>query len=137
MGLDNGIVVEGVPKEKIDSKYVIFEDELTEDFPSFHICYWRKCWNIRNLIFDCIDVDERETDGCDFTLEKHELIGIIDALAYFSKLSEEEYESYYANDIWGYYLMISKTKMDIDALMWLVDLYDECPNIKVIFYDSY
>lgn len=33
--------------------------------------------------------------------------------------------------------MISKTKMDIDALMWLLDLYDECPNIKVIFYDSY
>ena len=79
MGLDNGIVVEGVPKEKIDSKYVIFEDELMEDFPSFHLCYWRKCWNIRNLILDLINIDERETDGRDFTLEKHELIGIIDA----------------------------------------------------------
>ena len=101
------------------------------------MCYWRKCWNIRNLILGLINIDERETDGCDFTLEKHELIGIIDALAYFSKLSEEEYKLYYANDIWGYDLMISKTKMDIDALIWLVDLYDECPNIKVIFYDSY
>lgn len=64
-------------------------------------------------------------------------VGIIDALAYFSKLSEEEYELYYANDIWGYDIMISKTKMNVDALIWLVDLYDECPNIKVIFYDSY
>lgn len=96
-----------------------------------------KCWNIRNLILDCINVDGRENDGCDFTLEKHELLGIIDILAYFSELSEKEYELYYANDIWGYYLMIYKTKMDIDALMWLLDLYDECPNIKVIFYDSY
>ena len=137
MGLDNGIVVEGVPKEKIDNKYVIFKDELEEDSPSFHICYWRKCWNIRNLILDCINIDERESDDCDFILKKHELIGIIDVLAYFSELSEEEYELYYANDIWGYDIMISKTKTDIDALMWLVDLYDECPNIKVIFYDSY
>lgn len=137
MGLENGIVVEGIPKEKIDSKYVIFEDELTEDFPSFHICYWRKCWNIRNLILDHINVDKRENDDYNFTLEKRELLWIIDVLAYFSELSEEEYELYYANDIWGYYLMMSKTKMDIDALMWLVDLYDECPNIKVIFYDSY
>ena len=137
MGLDNGIVVEGVPKEKIDSKYVIFENEPTEDFLSFHICYWRKCWNIRNLILNCINADECETDNYDFMLEKHELIEIIDVLAYFSELSEEEYELYYANDIWGYDIMMSKTKTDIDALIWLVDLYDECPNIKVIFYDSY
>lgn len=137
MGLDNGIVVEGVPKEKIDSRYVIFENELTEDFPSFHICYWRKCWNIRQLIFDCMDIDERETNDCDFILEKHELAKIVEVLIEFSELSEEEYELYYANDIWGYDTMISKTKTDIDALMWLVDLYDECPNIKVIFYDSY
>lgn len=41
MGLENGIVVEGIPKEKIDNKYVIFENELTEDFPNFHICYWK------------------------------------------------------------------------------------------------
>lgn len=137
MGLDNGIVVEGVSKEKIDSKYVIFEDELMEDFPSFHLCYWRKCWNIRKLIFDCIDVDKLETDDYDFILEKHELTRIITTLIRFSELSEEEYESYYANDIWGYDIMMSKTKMDIDALMWLLDLYDEYPNIKVIFYDSY
>lgn len=137
MGLENGIVVEGIPKEKVDSKYVIFKGELRKDFPSFHLCYWRKCWNIRKLILDCIDVDEYETDNCDFILEKYELIRIIDVLTDFRELSEEEYELYYMNDIWGYDIMIPHIRGDISALKWLVDLYDECPNIKVTFYDSY
>lgn len=135
MGLDNGIIVKGVPKEKIVDEYVIFEGE--ENFSSFHLCYWRKCWNIRKLIFNCIDVDEYETDDCEFMLEKDELIKIIDVLTDFSELLEREYELYRANDIWGYDIMIRHIKGDIDALKWLVDLYDDCPNIKVIFYDSY
>ena len=40
MGLDNGIIIKN--KNGIEEE----------------ICYWRKCWNIRKLIFDCIDSNE-------------------------------------------------------------------------------
>ena len=59
MGLDNGIVLATHHKINMDDipEYIVIEeddwrnnDDDYNDGYYYDVCYWRKCWNIRNFI---------------------------------------------------------------------------------------
>ena len=56
MGLDNGIEVKRTPYTNTIPELQQFnEDYDTECKYNFSVCYWRKCWNIRSMIFDTVE----------------------------------------------------------------------------------
>ena len=60
MGLDNGIRIENIKKSQLPRflhyPFKAFDDNDVE------ICYWRKCWNIRESIFDVISKSTNDNE---------------------------------------------------------------------------
>ena len=112
MGLDNGIIVRN--KNGIEEE----------------ICYWRKCWNIRKLIFDCIDSNEMLFE---YSLSLGNLIDIYYAL----KTLNKENWSENGGSIWEWEEIRKGLKRDIKTLNKLIKRMKKEPGLEVIFYDSY
>ena len=116
MGLDNGIII----KNKNDTK----KEE---------ICYWRKCWNIRRLIFDCITPDNKEEWCSEFRLSLNDLMDIYYAL---KSLNKENWNDN-GGSIWEWEEIKKGLKNDIKEINKLIKRMKRQPNLEIIFYDSY
>lgn len=97
------------------------------------VAYWRKCWNVRAIIFDVISNGEDDCGTYDITRE--ELVEIIhhleNDLHYFDFL-EGEWDS-----IWDWNTFRRIQKRNIKNLKKLAGMMKRHPEIEVIFYDSY
>ena len=112
MGLDNGIVIKN-------------KDGTKEE-----ICYWRKCWNIRRLIFDCIDPNKLLFE---YSLSLGDLVDIYYALKTLNKENWNEN----GGSIWEWEEIKKGLKRDIKELGKLIKRMKKEPELEVIFYDSY
>ena len=112
MGLDNGIIIK-------------YKNGIEEE-----ICYWRKCWNIRKLIFDCIDSNEMLFE---YSLSLDDLVDIYNAL----KTLNKENWSENGGSIWEWEEIRKGLKRDIKTLNKLIKRMKKEPDLEVIFYDSY
>jgi hypothetical protein len=96
------------------------------------VAYWRKCWNVRHIIFSVID--DRE-DDCVYNITREELVEIIHHLEndihYFDFL-EGEWDC-----IWEWNDFRRIQKRNLKNLKKLVGMMKRHPEIEVIFYDSY
>ncbi len=113
MGLDNGIIIKnknGIEKEEI--------------------CYWRKCWNIRRLIFECIDPNKMLFE---YSLSLDNLVDIYYAL----KTLNKENWSENGGSIWEWEEIRKGLKRDIKTLNKLIKRMKKESDLEVIFYDSY
>lgn len=141
MGLDNGIVLKAkedisVPNELMLTKYDVWRnfnsddiDEPLDTIPKdeqVEICYWRKCWGIRNEIIHCF---EKRPYKIPFD-KLDEICNII------NKFTKEEYYNMYARSIWDWDEMVDKLKLQITRLEWCKELLKE-DKIELEFYDSY
>ena len=74
MRLDNGIQIKRNEKSMaIYNKIRRFErDWDSEHRYDFEVCYWRKCWNIRHLILDCLSSGEDE--NYEFKIKRDEIL---------------------------------------------------------------
>lgn len=128
MGLDNGIVI------KKNGKTAAVEDKLSALFEEYvdawDVCYWRKCWNLRNEILYIInhrfDADE------EFSLDVEDVEQIIE---YLGSLSADTWNDS-GDSIWDWDEMEEHIQQDIDNLNMLVELMQEY-DLDVKFYDSY
>lgn len=147
MGLDNGIVLKAkedisVPSELMLTKYdvcgrfnsddigepldIIPKDELVE------ICYWRKCWGIRNEIVYCLG---KYNLGAEYAY-KIPFDTIDEVCDIINKFTKEYYYNMYARSIWDWDEMVDKLKLQITRLEWCKRLLKE-DKIELEFYDSY
>ncbi len=142
MGLDNGIHL--IMRQKIDPKEdIIFNDFEKIDFDEFatneykdgyyyDVCYWRKCWNIRDMIFDALDADKNSLSDT-YTIDKPSQIQeIIDGLYRFLQNGED-----WEDSIWDFEDMIPQLAQDIVNLSAVKRIMNDYTNVKVEFYDSY
>lgn len=131
MGLDNGICVQRNEKSmKAYNKLKRFDDDWNKKYNlDFEIAYWRKCWNIRHIILECLVVNE---DSCEALINRKDIPAIIMAL---KSLNAENWE-YYGSSIWSWgeqKPFIRKYIKNLQYLYKIMDKYD----LDVYFYDSY
>ena len=142
MGLDNGITL--ITRQKINENnippYIHLEkDEWDDEHKSngyhYDICYWRKCWNIRNIVFDLDDING--IDCGTFELEIKHIIELREKfIEYLFDIQkwQDDYED--GRTIWDADDMIPHLAQDIVTLKWLAE-YMIKHRVKVEFYDSY
>lgn len=125
MGLDNGIVVYKRNKPAPDE-----------------VCYWRKCWGIRNEILDVVAPDRLNMSSfnwdCDrgYSLSAEDIAAIIKVL---DRFNNKKYWDEYSDSIFGYDEFESTLERQMLALIELLDELNTPNNDiqQIEFYDSY
>lgn len=142
MGLDNGITL--ITRQKLNENNVppyihLKEDDWYDEYETsgyhYEICYWRKCWNIRNIVFDLDDINS--IDCGMFELEIKHIVELRTKLIEYL-LDIQKWQDDYENGqtIWDADDMIPHLAQDIITLKWLAE-YMTTHRTKVEFYDSY
>lgn len=132
MGLDNGIEIKR--KDNLPNCVLYFDEEWRKSHGyDLQVAYWRKCWNVRRIIFNVLHRGDDNDSIIDITRE--ELVEIIhhleDDLHYFNFLEDED------GCIWGWNTFRRIQKRNLKRLKKLAHMMKRHPEIKVIFYDSY
>lgn len=135
MGLDNGVEIRRNEHTSSILELRRFEPEYdkTHEY-DFEICYWRKCWNVRNDILWIIG--ERFGDQYEYNLDKEDIDQIIKL---FESYNADNFEDSggciwdWDDEEWPY---SEKIKQDIENLKMLRQLMDKY-DLDVYFYDSY
>lgn len=135
MGLDNGIQIKR--NTSTNSIPELKQFELAYDNKhqfDFEICYWRKCYNIRNMIMDVVE-SARDNDNSDI-LTTTDIEKIIHGLQSFNSANWQEN----GGSIWDWddeeYPYSEKIQCDIENLKNLQTLMEKY-DLEVYFYDSY
>ena len=135
MGLDNGIQIKR--NTSTNSIPELKQFELAYDNKhqfDFEICYWRKCYNIRNMIMDVVE-SARDNDNSDI-LTTTDIEKIIRGLQSFNSANWQEN----GGSIWDWddeeYPYSEKIQRDIENLKNLQTLMEKY-DLEVYFYDSY
>ena len=129
MGLDNGINVKR-HKNQLVNKLLSHTFEYLKYMDEFEVAYFRKCWNIRNLIFYSIGIPSY--DDYEFPVNQKEIKKIIKSL---KTLNEDNWEDE-GGSIWAFEEIEEHLKADIGRLkiLYLLMFFLE---LEVYFYDSY
>lgn len=128
MGLDNGIILRDVNSKELVVNKLINLDNLEDT--STEICYWRKCWRIRNAIVEKLHFNDNEESK----LDVEDIPVIIKILFDFYGQTEWEED---ADSIWEWDEFKDTLRQQIFNLIWLYDYMLEHSDTEVIFYDSY
>lgn len=131
MGLDNGIEIKRNEKSmNIYNKLKKFELSYDEENKlDFEVAYYRKCWNIRNIIASCIG---GLNDNLETPIERVHIPKIISAL---KSLNKENWEDE-GDSIWTYEEQEPFIRQHIKNLKYLYKLMAKY-DLDVYFYDSY
>lgn len=129
MGLDNGIILKE-EHEKVKD-YFLWSTEIQEDKET-EICYWRKCWNIRDVILRVLHVEGENEDS--YPIEVDDIKPIIKGII---KLMSKEAWSNYPGSIWDFDEMAETLVLNLCNLKLLQKYMQDHPDAQVYFYDSY
>lgn len=131
MGLDNSIEVKRTPfstnLKELQPYAMTWDDKKQFDF---EIAYWRKCWNVRAAILNCLD---EKVNNYSVPLSVAEIDRIIEALKGFNKKNWEDMGS----SIWTWQEQKPRLKEAIKNLERLKKLMIKYPELEVEFVDSY
>ena len=133
MGLDNGIQIRR--KDNLPNCALCFDSEWREKYSyDLEVAYWRKCWNVRRVIFDVLR--DGDDDECIIDITREEVLEIIKRLEndfhYFDFLADE-----WSDCIWMWNAFRKIQKRNIKNLKKLAKMMKRHPEIEVYFYDSY
>ena len=130
MGLDNGICIrrDSAPITAL----ALFDDEVSKKYNyNPNVAYWRKCWNVRNIVFGLLDIDEFNDSETPMSAE--DVTRIITELKKFNRNNYLDC----GDCIWEWDEFKQINKRNISALKRLVRLMKKNDNIEVYFYDSW
>ena len=138
MGLDNSIVL----RVNIFNKNIkipkCFVHEVWYEQGDYMVCYWRKCWGIRNKIITDVLKKEKYPDECVFILTSNDITNIIKILKYYDNEKNWDMEN---STIWWYKedKIHKQIKQQIKCLKKLYVFLKKQPTEDVVcyFYDSY
>lgn len=133
MGLDDGLSAKrNKAFERNYEWFKKFEEPYTIKYGyDVDICYWRKCYNIRNKIFDSnMPIYD---GGISEILSIEDIDTLVEILASFTKQNWDDG----MGSIWSWEEIQPHLCEQCAALMELHDLMMSDPDIEVYFYDSY
>jgi hypothetical protein len=131
MGLDNGIVLQGVKRENIKVPWFVSFPFATDFEHRLDVCYWRKCWGIRERIRNLLHMDNKVYEA---PVEEDDIPALIRLLENFL---DKDYWDNNAESIWEYDEYKSHLLQQIKNLLWLREFLKLNPCVKCYFYDSY
>ena len=141
MGLDNGITL--ITRQKLTEHDIPpyihididdWEDEHDNRGYHYEICYWRKCWNIRSIVFD---INDNAIDNGIFELDMKHVYQLEQKITeYIVDIQkwQDDYEG--GRTIWDADDMLPHLAQDVVNLQWLEN-YMKKHRAIVEFYDSY
>lgn len=131
MGLDSGICVKRNEKSmNVYDKLKMFEEDWAKKYEyDFELAYFRKCWNVRALIFRCLGggVDNGHTP-----IQREDIPKIVSELQSLNANNWDES----GGSIWEWEEQEPHIKQYIKNLKYLYELM-ETYDLDVYFYDSY
>ena len=95
----------------------------------FEVCYWRKCWNIRSLILNCLDAGDEDYE---IKITRDDIPKIISVLKSLNANNWRDSGS----SIWDWSDQKHHIKRHIKYLKYLYELMGK-HDLDVYFYDSY
>lgn len=145
MGLDNGLYLRVNEDKHIDfPEEVVTRGKWNEVWDynengevcvkgkEIDMCYWRKCWNIRQAIMNVIDEDY-DGDGGMIELSIGSLKKIWHEI--FRLTHKKEWED--GESIWTWKEMRWVLDQDLINIEWLIENMQRDPELEVYFLDSY
>lgn len=132
MGLDNGIEI----KRRPDLPAAVLRAFDTEDWRirnnyDLEVAYWRKCWNVRDVFFDVLDI--KDTNDTQTSMTANDVEQVITRLKQFTR---DNYD-FCGGTIWDWIDFKRINKRNISQLKKLLRLMKKYNNIEVVFYDSW
>ena len=132
MGLDNGIEI----KRRADlpaAAFAYFDEAWRAKYSyDLEVAYWRKCWNVRRIIIDVLDIREDNDSHTTMTIE--DVDAVITALYKINKKNWLEYGS----TIWEWKEFKDIQRRNIRNLRRLRYMMKKKPDVfEVYFYDSW
>lgn len=132
MGLDNGFLIRNMSKEDMKKAPYYQERKYDSETDSYEPIYWRKCYNLREAVFDVLRGEQNDT--YEYKIKPDDVPELIKNLRPFlNKLYWDDH----ADCIWDYKEMFSSMYEDLVFLEWFQTYYKEHPEVEMIFYDSY
>jgi hypothetical protein len=133
MGLDNGIEIKR--KNNLPNCVLCFDEEWRKKHNyDLEVAYWRKCWNVRAIIFDVLRRGDDNDSVIDIT--RDEVLEIIHRLE--NDLHYRDFlEGEWGSCIWDWNDFRRIQKRNLKNLRKLARMMKRHPEIEVIFYDSY
>ena len=134
MGLDNGIYVKSNSRAITrDMLPIGIEYPFREDWRAgqIHICYWRKCWGLRDNIITYFHGRSNESIILDKPSHAIELIKII------TKFLDREVWEEDGYSIWEYNEIHDILIRDILNLAFIASFMYRNPDVYLEFYDSF
>ena len=140
MGLDNGIHL--ITKHQLDlNDWEIKPDYVAISFDEFStkehndgyyydVCYWRKCWDLRNIIIDILGCS---SEGGVYEIDKPSQLEEIQYAIFKCLKNPEDWRQY----CWSIDEIAGNFGQSIIDLAWLIDYLKKDKTAKVTFYDSY
>ena len=95
------------------------------------VAYWRKCWNVRDIILDLLHVSLDNDSQTPMSID--DVVAVIKAL---KQLNAKNYTDR-GSCIWAWSDFRDINQRNIAALNQLVRLMKKNDNIEVYFYDSW
>lgn len=131
MGLDSGIEI----RRRADLPaiaFTYFDDEYSAKYNfDLEVAYWRKCWNVRAVIYKALNV--KEENDSKIKLSKDDLNKIIKELKKINKRNWLDNGSC----IWEWKEFKKLLRKNIKNLCKLRRLMKKYEGIEAYFYDSY
>ena len=131
IGLDNGIVIRGVTREDLP-KLVRYPNEKDYINGEVEVCYWRKCWGLRNEIMQHLCAYSSDPDQWEFKLSIDDVDFIRALIVTYLKHPED-----WDNSIWDFHEIKHSLRNQRWNLILLRFWMKNHPDKDVIFYDSY
>ena len=130
MGLDNGICIKRKSASK-DALLQFDEEWRSRNDYDLEVAYWRKCWNVRDIILDILNVPFDNNSETRMSVED-----VVDVIAALKQLNEGNYQNR-GGCIWGWNDFKRIQRRNLRALRRLVKLMKKDNSLEVYFYDSW
>ena len=112
--------------------FVYFDEEWrAKNNYDLEVAYWRKCWNVRNIIFELLNIEDFNDSRTPMSID--DVVVVIKAL---QQLNAKNYTDR-GSCIWDWPVFRRINRRNIIALNRLVRLMKKNDNIEVYFYDSW
>lgn len=133
MGLDNGVDLHVKNVEDYKKAYKLFKHEEWYKPGEVEVCYWRKCWGIRNAILRV--VDPTVTNEYEYPVTLDNIDDIIKAFKHFLHKDTWVYEG---DTIWDWDKWTRRNQArNLVGLYRLKYWLKKHPEDTAYFYDSY
>ena len=138
MGLDNAIMLKVNILNRNIKVPKCFNHEEWYGLGVYEVCYWRKCWGIRNKIITEVFNEKTSSDKYEFKVAHDDVLKIIKILKYYDNEKNWNDDN---STIWHYkedkiHKQIKYNLKNLKRLYMFLRKYSN-ENIYCYFYDSY